>query len=629
MRLRSQLFALAVLVLVGCHETDGQRQQQTTDLGSVEGYVYAPPGTPNAIVLGHTDTPPPGHAPVRSATVSVEGRAGTRPTDADGHFRIDAVAPGLRRLLVTPSGGAQVEFPLTVLSGATIRVGPPTVSREQAIDIVEQEIDASLPLPMELTTILGPQQPLPTGTLVEAAFAGNEDGTEPVVTFQAPSPHWFFFVDQIPTAPFAHPVTYYFVDAETGQLTTQEQGSWPFLNGRTYYAEPAVNIASPDLIRAPTRTRLTSLTSVTPVEPVAESRLADHVPNCTNPRTHVLVIKGFIRGDFDTDFTRMKDFAPRLNAASRRLYEPPQTGSAIDGLATIRQKFRELCSFTNPCDTVIVSIHTHGNPNGTEDLQQGPVDDGNGTKQSKVKFRPALVFQNEFKNCKACHFVFILDSCHSGKAMEELASLVTKLPNDFRGKKFQIFASCKADEVAHGGSNPDPPGSYFLRHFVSGLDSIINAQGGTVNALTSAQFTSAFNQAIPPTVQETAKYPTRWNVNTNQFDPSQHPTMWEKPMQPGETCNASGVATRWGVDLDRDLTIGSTVHFKAGEKIPLACVKGWKITENEPGCPDRHLHAVTSSGITVEIPGQESIGPIPDPNQTGCGYGKIVDLPFN
>jgi hypothetical protein len=629
MKVRSQLFALAVLILAGCHETDGQGRSQTTGLGIVEGYVYAPSGAPSAVVLGHTDTPAPGHTPVFGAAVAVEGRAGARSTDASGYFVVDEVAPGLRRLLVTPASGAQVEFPLTVLANATIRVGQPTVGRQQALDIVEQEIDATGRVAIEFTTILGPRQPLPTGTLVEAALAGNEDGTEPVVTFRAASPHWFFYVDLIPTARFAHWVTYYFVDAETGLVTTQEQGSWPFINGRSYYADEGVNATSPDLDRTPTRTRLTGLSSAVADTRLSGARLADHVPDCTNPRTYVLAIKGFIREDFDTDFTRMKDFALRLNAAGRRLYEPPQSGGRVDGVEEIKQKFREICSFTTRCDTLIVSIHTHGNPNGTEDLQQGPIDDGEGTKQDLVKIRPALVFRDEFKNCPACHLVFVLDTCHSGKALQELQALVTQIPSDFRGKKVQIFASCAADETAHGGNPPDPPGSYFLRHFVGELDNIINGKGGSANTLSSDEFKSAFDRARPPTIRETDEYNSRWNAQTRMSETSQHPTMWEKPLQPGETCNANGVATRWAVDLDNDLLIGGVVRFEAGEKIPLAHITDWRITEDEPGCPDPHLHPELPSGITIGIPGQAPIGPIPDPNPTGCGYGPIVDVPFD
>lgn len=78
------------------------------------------------------------------------------------------------------------------------------------------------------------------------------------------------------------------------------------------------------------------------------------------------------------------------------------------------------------------------------------------------------------------------------------------------------------------------------------------------------------------------------------------------------------------VSLQHDLVLDDTVWFPAGSVVPLENIEGGKVVEGHPGCGDGdpHLHA-EGEGIVAD-----GIGPFPDPNPGGCGYGTIVEVPI-
>ena len=71
----------------------------------------------------------------------------------------------------------------------------------------------------------------------------------------------------------------------------------------------------------------------------------------------------------------------------------------------------------------------------------------------------------------------------------------------------------------------------------------------------------------------------------------------------------------------------------AGTEIPLSVISSGKVSGPEGGCPapaslappntPDHLHSQTLGGITIATVAG-SVGPYLDPNQTGCGYGRII-----
>lgn len=65
-----------------------------------------------------------------------------------------------------------------------------------------------------------------------------------------------------------------------------------------------------------------------------------------------------------------------------------------------------------------------------------------------------------------------------------------------------------------------------------------------------------------------------------------------------------------------DYTLGP---FAAGSEIELSRVKGSSAgSAHGPNCLAEHLHAATNAGITID-----GLGPFPDPNELGCGYGLV------
>lgn len=82
-------------------------------------------------------------------------------------------------------------------------------------------------------------------------------------------------------------------------------------------------------------------------------------------------------------------------------------------------------------------------------------------------------------------------------------------------------------------------------------------------------------------------------------------------------------ATVTAVELQHDLVMGDATWYEAGSVVPLDRIEGGKVVEGHAGCGDGepHLHA-EADGIYVD-----GIGPFPDPNPAGCGYGTIVEVP--
>ena len=84
------------------------------------------------------------------------------------------------------------------------------------------------------------------------------------------------------------------------------------------------------------------------------------------------------------------------------------------------------------------------------------------------------------------------------------------------------------------------------------------------------------------------------------------------------------IVTEAAVRLDHSLGVGSAFYAQY-ETIALSRIDGVLIVDEEPGCDAKHLHATSEVGIFID----GLNGPFPDPNQPGCGFGKIVQIPVN
>jgi hypothetical protein len=629
-KLRCMWFVVGLFscgLLASCGGGGGGTGAVVNTLGLVEGYAFIPTSGLFTILFGRSATPPVGTQPLSGAGVSVVGQSATATTEANGHFLLRDVPAGLRTLRLTPTGGTASDFPLTVLGGATINVGAPPVSRQVALDSVKQAV--ALIKPLDQVYVLAPQQPLPAGAVVTPTLGNDQGDDDPALEYQVPAAQWLVYVDLHPHAGFQHRVLYYLVDVETGQVTTREATSWPAVNGLMYYGREDINIASADLVQAPTRAAPGRSASRPVVVAEWDSRASrDHVPGCTNPQTYALVIQGSIRGDFDTDMSSVANFLNiPLHGAKVNIYEPPRT-THVDGLQDIKLKFKEICDAATECDTLYIYISSHGNPDGSTDLMQGPHDNGYGVQQDKIRFKAYQELLIE--QCKACHIIVHMDTCFSGKALADFQQHIQKFDKAFKGKKVLLLASASADEYGFGRPKPLPPGSWFGQEMLEEFRALIQAAPGPLFVLTVDQVSQAFDRALPR-VKEGTK--DELSVHSPERY-GQNPVKWLRPMEPGETCHLGGTATRWVVDLNQALTIGETVYFKKGERIPLAWIKDYFVAEahtpvtTESGCAYRHLHSAAGT-IRIQKPGQPERGPFGDPDQSHCGYGQVLDAPFD
>ncbi|MCC6441946.1 MAG: carboxypeptidase regulatory-like domain-containing protein [Armatimonadetes bacterium] len=632
MNANKRLWFLVWLVLVawvpaGCGSGGGGAANDPLLLGAVEGYAFIPDSGPMAVTLGRSAAPPAGMKPLKGASVEIAGSAVAASTGNDGHFLLKDVRPGLRKLRITPPGGAAADFPLTVLGGAAITVGEPKVSRQQAIDSVKQAV--TLIAAPDSVNILAPQQPLPAGVTVAPALGNDSGQDDPALTYRVPAPRWFVYVDFHPDARFQHRVLYYFVDIETGQIASREASSWPLINNLMYYGRVDINETSPDLAQAARRVARATVPGRQATSEAPDSR--DHVPSCASAKTHFFIVQGHQDPDIINDSIGIQAvLKDGLSGSTLERYTPPET-ERIDGLQAVRRQFEAICQRASECETLFISIHSHGNRDGSFDLMQGLHRDGEGSGQSKARAFPYQILPLE--RCRACHIVVIFDFCFSGKALEDMKQYIESRPEGFRGKKVLLLAAARPNEYAIRRDKGNPPRNGWLTfETLPEYRSLIKSLPAPVTALTTEQVIQAFDRARPRIEQNTANDTTDDAVTPPLK--GQHPVSWMRSLEPGEHCNPGGTATRWAVDLKADLKIGSEVVFKKGEKIPLSWIKGYMVSEAhlpvtpESGCESRHLHAMGESGVTIQRPGQSARGPFADPDHRHCGYGHVVDVPF-
>jgi hypothetical protein len=68
-----------------------------------------------------------------------------------------------------------------------------------------------------------------------------------------------------------------------------------------------------------------------------------------------------------------------------------------------------------------------------------------------------------------------------------------------------------------------------------------------------------------------------------------------------------------------ELAYALSDDFPAGAVIALDRIQGLHTAQPEEGCASEHVHALASEGITID-----GMGPFPDPDPFGCGYGVVV-----
>jgi hypothetical protein len=487
---------------------------QDTDpsaLGAIEGYVFL--NASGAVILDDQPTPPAGTTPLAQAAVSVVGSKPVFLTDSTGHFIIDGIHAGARQLHVVPSSGAPLDVPVTVISRATVRVGPPPVSRNDAIQAAKQALGDKNH--QDSTFIMATQNPLPAGVLIDPAL-GNDNG-DPDVTQEIAltSPQWLVYADLESALRFQHPVVYLLVDAATGALTAHDATAWPMINGQGFYQSSLKNLASQDLIQAP------------PSQPVTTTRFSrdeaiyrafDHVPGCDHATTYALLIPGSDESAMNGDVSHVKNMFGHGGIPPALVWEhKPPTEHPVEDVAA---KFKEICSRATECDTIFLFISSHGTRGGAAKLDSTAVNkDG-----SPVDFESLTAAYFNFKECKACHIIIIIDSCYSGRMLDQFKTMLTPLT----GKKAVVMSSADAahESVAYGSWDPrGKTGGAFTDAFTDAFSKM--AEGGKDVSLSEA-FTAADVDLAGTVIVSAAR--------------EQNPQFWERKLAPGETCNGTQVS---------------------------------------------------------------------------------------
>ncbi|MGC4045836.1 MAG: hypothetical protein QM758_18760 [Armatimonas sp.] len=474
----SLLFPLLCLfVFWGCGGGGDDSTNPTTKQGHVEGYAYLQSGI---VVLTNSATPPAGATMLSGATITVDGKSGSTTTDATGKFLISNVPVGQRKLHVNGTGAPILDVPLTVIGSATIQTGEFPVDRAEARDLVKTAA-ASLGTVADFQ-ILGTQQPLPTGTVIQPAL-GNDDGVDDsALTITLDAPHYLFFVDHEPGARFQHPATYYFVNANTGGVAARTASSWPRINEVTYYADDDKNATAQDLIQQGTRKRATSskgngsITRAVTTRP----RTRDHVPGASDPKTYALLIQGNARSDFAADLVNVqaKLFGTGGLSGNVEISTWKPTGAENkNAKKQILDLFNTICAKARAQDTILIYISSHATRHGVFFVQQGAEEDSSDVRADNIAPEKEL----DTSKCAACHVIFIMDTCHSGEMMLR----ITNNPSH-AGQKLTILASATAEELSKGVTTTSSyltlglvdEGGRFTNAFLESLKTFSDANGG-------------------------------------------------------------------------------------------------------------------------------------------------------
>ena len=494
-----------------------------TPTGAIQGYLFAGPS--GDVVLARTEIAPAGTTPLAATSVTLdESPVDAKPTatsrdaktDAKGFVSLSGVPAGQWTLHVPRgTGAAAAAFPLLIVPDATLTWGAGTVSRAAAFAIAQKTIGA---LPADKTFVLAPQTLLPAGVVIRPAL-GNDDGdADTSLELKTAGPQWFFYADLAAGSRFQHATKFVLVDGETGAVTMKDESSWPSLNGATYYATAAKNVDSPDALVKP---------AIRPgATPPVKSRLEpngarpaflapgeDHVPGCTNPMTYSLVIQGSDEGSMENDREGILDNV--VKGATQHVWTPSPGAHPV---AEVQALWAKIQAAATPCDSVVIYITAHGTRGGAAKLETDLVSkDG-----IPVGFESFTASTLNFKSCKACHILIIIDTCYSGKMLNDFAKILQPLP----GRKATVMS---ATDATHE----------------SGAYEWYNLKGRTGSAFTNAVVDAWKSGGQAPNPQQVFNDANTEIAGTAFTDTiqKQSPQYWTRTLVPGETCSAIPTGT--------------------------------------------------------------------------------------
>ena len=491
-------------------------------------------GANNAVLLARAQTPPAGAQPAANAAVSVGSVSGK--TDSMGAFTLQNIPAGLDVLHVAAAGGPSADFPVTIFGGVTANLGNPKITRAAALAAVTNAL-SSIHTNPQVTVIIGPQEPLPSGTTVSPALGDDNGQPNPSLNYTARSEQWFIFVDPAVEMKYQHPVEFFFIDASTGALTKLDETSWPFINGLSYYRSPDTTLTSPDLMAGPKpaaksavsgsasrtlavvirdarfqtsmralegpggsngpRLLLASLLAERARSP--SSRLypgpaAPQTPAAAGPvgSTYGVIIEGADESDENADIQNITGMFGKggIPPAANTQYAKPNpntpAGTGTPRTDDVLAKFQQQCMAAGPDDTLFIYITAHGTKGGGAKLDTTATEKDGTTPKG---FETLIAGSFDFSKCKACHIIIIIDACYSGRMASQFNDILKKTPCP---PNYTIMSASDATHEAgsYGVWSVRSTGGAFTNGFLSAF----NAQAGTSPG-GSVDLPTAFNSA--------------------------------------------------------------------------------------------------------------------------------------
>jgi len=230
-----------------------------------------------------------------------------------------------------------------------------------------------------------------------------DDLSKPGENLPLTAESWFFWVDDAPYALFTHPTRYVLVNAQSGEITTSNEGWWPVLNGKSLWVEDDQYHDQENWIYSNIENRSDADESHQPglkAALVADPSLLQQESSSTVG----LVVNGWSTGQgAESDLNESQQQMERLLDKSGFDVTSVDSGDA-DPKQKVEDWINDEAANLQPGDTVVIYLTGHGaNNNGTGGLAVG---DEDLTETELVGWLGDVH--------PGVHTIVILDTCHSG-----------------------------------------------------------------------------------------------------------------------------------------------------------------------------------------------------------------------
>jgi len=308
----------------------------------------------------------------------------------------------------------------------------PPMTRDQSKEILIAEYinNSAKVADPETVTAVGVFNLLAPGDTVNPAV--GENGASPVM-IEITSPTWFFMVDREPGAMFAHSVSYVFIDALTGAVTSQDEQWFPVVNGTPWFSSPFWSFygdaavyegtdANRDLMDAIEAEAAALLSAAADAEGLGGS--VDSIfpfwtegsCPCLNPKRYALIIDAMDQDEtINAEKTSYSLIFAKIMFTDYFAFDEVTYMStafldqkwAIPTQANVKKELETIVAEVRPCDVFVLYFIGHGSENQLELYAPG-----DGWMICSGSDTPSL--QNLFALIQARHKYLIMEACFSG-----------------------------------------------------------------------------------------------------------------------------------------------------------------------------------------------------------------------